>query len=282
MLHRASTRPQIPPARASIRLSVRSCCSTRLRLAPNARRNANSRCRTAPRTRSRLPTFTQAMSRIRLTTTVRKVADDLGPSPAADIGNAANLVGDDPGSRLRCRAEFLRHLRVDDVELGRCHRGIDAVVQPAKKHHTRTRAVLHRRNHPGPRADWNPDVGSERREDPVELARRDSHHGVRLRLGADGSAQDVGTQIEMPLPDGVADDGDRIRVAGEPSSQCGSRADDARVVARHRLRRDEGAVAIDVQVGLGRKRGCESGQCAASIAEIPIGRIRECGRPVRG
>ena len=73
-VQRASTRPQMPPPIASNRLSVSSCCSTRCRLAPNARRSANSRCLTAPRTNNRLPTFTQAMRRTSATTTVRKVA----------------------------------------------------------------------------------------------------------------------------------------------------------------------------------------------------------------
>src|SRR6266516_1435180 len=45
----ASSKPPTPPSTASNMLSVRSCRTNRHRLAPSARRNANSRARVMPR-----------------------------------------------------------------------------------------------------------------------------------------------------------------------------------------------------------------------------------------
>ena len=52
----------VPPMAASNRLSPRSWRTSRLRLAPMAERTASSRRRDAPRARSMLATFAQAMA----------------------------------------------------------------------------------------------------------------------------------------------------------------------------------------------------------------------------
>lgn len=61
----------MPPPAASTRLSLSSCWTRRVLEAPSARRTANSRCRSAPRTSSRLPTLTHAISNTSATTAVR-------------------------------------------------------------------------------------------------------------------------------------------------------------------------------------------------------------------
>ena len=57
----ASMRPARVPTSESIRLSARSCCTSRRRVAPRASRTAISRPRAAPRARRRLATFAHAM-----------------------------------------------------------------------------------------------------------------------------------------------------------------------------------------------------------------------------
>ena len=64
----ASSRPMAAPTSDSTRLSVTSCCTIRRRPAPSDARRANSESRPLARTRSRLATFAQAISRTKPTT----------------------------------------------------------------------------------------------------------------------------------------------------------------------------------------------------------------------
>src|ERR1051325_2012008 len=59
----ASKAASVPPAAASIRLSARSCLTSRPRPAPSAARSANSRVREAARASSRLATLAQAINK---------------------------------------------------------------------------------------------------------------------------------------------------------------------------------------------------------------------------
>jgi hypothetical protein len=61
----ARTRPSVPPMRARIELSVRSCLTSRPRPAPSATRTAISRSRRDIRDSDRLATFAQAINRTR-------------------------------------------------------------------------------------------------------------------------------------------------------------------------------------------------------------------------
>ena len=61
-VHRATTRPAMPPSTASTHDSVSSCTSRWRRLAPSDSRMAISVARPAPRASSRLAMFAQAMS----------------------------------------------------------------------------------------------------------------------------------------------------------------------------------------------------------------------------
>ena len=63
----ARSKPKPPPARASRRLSVKSCRITRPRVAPSAERMANSCVRAVERASRRFATFTQAMRRTKPT-----------------------------------------------------------------------------------------------------------------------------------------------------------------------------------------------------------------------
>ena len=65
---RATRIPLKPPAAASSKLSVSNWRTMRQRLAPIARRMANSRWRAAPRAISRLATLTQAISSTNMAT----------------------------------------------------------------------------------------------------------------------------------------------------------------------------------------------------------------------
>ena len=66
----ANRMPALPAMRASRALSVSSCRTMRLRLAPRASRTEISFCRLVPRASSRFPTFAQAMSNTRPTIAV--------------------------------------------------------------------------------------------------------------------------------------------------------------------------------------------------------------------
>ena len=65
--HFATASPRTPPANDRSTLSVINCWTICMRLAPSARRTANSRVRAAERASNRLATFAQAMSKTRPT-----------------------------------------------------------------------------------------------------------------------------------------------------------------------------------------------------------------------
>jgi hypothetical protein len=59
--HEPIAMPRTPPPSAQSRLSITSCRIKRTRLAPMAPRMANSRCRAAPRAKSKFATLVQAI-----------------------------------------------------------------------------------------------------------------------------------------------------------------------------------------------------------------------------
>ena len=73
--HRANNTPSAAPQMDSSKLSLRSWRTSRERPAPRAMRTANSRCRAAPRARSRFATLAQAISNTRPTTTINMRSD---------------------------------------------------------------------------------------------------------------------------------------------------------------------------------------------------------------
>src|SRR6202040_73754 len=93
--------------------SVRSCCKRRLRPAPMARRTVISWRRAKERTRSRLPTLAQAMSRTKTTTAT--MISSVGPlgaqlfSVVAGVEIAVDEIGDNVDGALD--VEFLERLR---------------------------------------------------------------------------------------------------------------------------------------------------------------------------
>src|ERR1700730_12820841 len=93
----ANNKPDIPPNDARIKLSTSNCLTIRQRLAPKARRIANSFCRPEGRTKNKFATFAQAISNTRATapnntSTSRKLA------PTASSRKGDNVIRQPPSS----------------------------------------------------------------------------------------------------------------------------------------------------------------------------------------
>ena len=99
-----STKPQRPPAAASIRLSTSSCRTMRQRLAPRARRSVTSRVRSAARASNRLATLAQAISRTNPTAPRSSPKVTIVSPPKRGTSTPALPLGGASGLRLASAA----------------------------------------------------------------------------------------------------------------------------------------------------------------------------------
>ena len=132
-------------------------------MAPRARRTANSRCRSAPRTSSRLPTLTQAINSTSPTTAVRSVVADLARCvESRDSGARAPLRRRSATGRFERRTVLGHQLRVDGVQFGRRLRrgGACRAAVPNSISSPVAVAILELRGQPRARPDRHPEVGS--------------------------------------------------------------------------------------------------------------------------
>ena len=134
--HAASNTPRTPPVTANRMLSVRSCRTTRPRLAPRAARIANSRVRPVERASRRLAMLTHAISRTKPT----------APSKTQRRGATSPTMSCLSGTRrFRCpyrRQDMLSPGLGDAVHIGTCF----ASVTPGFSRATASMPMLMRRS----------------------------------------------------------------------------------------------------------------------------------------
>jgi hypothetical protein len=175
----------------------------------------------------------------------------LRETPTARGGERPHRVRDQRRRRLRRGPAPAAHLHVEPVQFRRCFARSDARAESAKEHqHPREPSLFRFRRRPKPRLDGHPEVGPQRSAYAGEFAWRDTDDRVRIRPGLDDPTQDVRATIEVALPDGIADHGNRLTVVLEPASQRRPDAEDVSVGSADDLSSDELAVTVDHQVGL--------------------------------
>ncbi len=216
--------PATPPAKASTRLSARSCLTRRTRRAPNAARKANSRPRDVARAISRLATLAQAINSTKATAPRRMRSK----------------------SRTPCTSLFLRQDHLHDAAVDARMR---RVVLPAQHLHFGARL---RQGRPGPQTGEPfqqgraPVARGQRRPFPrpgkphvhagkgkLEAGRQ--HAGNRIRFGVQHGRLpgDPRIRAEPALPQRRADHHHVFLIREEAASHQGRRAQNVQEIVRN-------------------------------------------------
>ena len=239
----ATTSPAAPPRTPSATLSVRSCRTSRPRLAPRAWRTAISLRRAAARASRRFARLAHAIASAMPAAPTSIARNPTGlpdcPNPAAlrRVGSSVRFsvpavaVGKRGGFALHREVEGGLRLRERDARLQTSEDRQPAPPPPLEVE----RAELAGRQM-RPRADRDPEIGRHAETRSAESGRRHADHGERGAVQLDRLARDRRIGPEARLPESLAehDEGFAGGFVGrrEEASRGRTRAEHVEVVAR--------------------------------------------------
>src|SRR5215472_362128 len=127
---------------------------------------------------------------------------------------------------------------------------------------------------------WHPDLGPIEEFGPMKIISRNSEHGERLAVDANGFSYDVAITAESSLPAAVTQHsigtGARLHVVFlmEKSTQNGTKAEDVKVISRGQITPGMVGVALRLKIHGRDAISDQAGESLVLIAKVTIIRIR--------